>query len=396
MNLYSKKQRWKLLLIIAAVIIGVSSLWYTNQLVKKLSVEERKKVELWAEATRQLANSEQSTDLTFILKVIIDNKTVPVILADKNDNIISFVNIDSTKAFVYPDSTNQLDTNYLKHQLDIMRSQHEPIEVTIYEDYKQYIYHKNSTLLTQLKYFPYIQLGVISLFILVAYFAFSYSRKAEQNQVWVGMSKETAHQLGTPLSSILAWVEMLKSKGIEETTTNEIEKDIKRLEIITERFSKIGSVPKLKNENLIKVLNESVNYIKSRVSEKVIFTIRLSGKEVSPSDEILAPLNNPLFQWVIENLCKNAVDAVTGAGSIDIDVSDQTQFVYIDINDTGKGLPKSKHKIIFQPGYTTKQRSWGLGLSLSKRIIENYHNGKIFVKRSEPGKGTTFRIVLKK
>jgi len=381
MNIYAKKQQWKLFLIITAVIIGVSSLWYTNQLVKKLSVEENKKIELWAEATKQLANAETS-DPTFPLKVIEENKTIPVILAEKDGSVIDFVNLDTTKA---------KDPDFLKRQLEIMRSEHEPIEVIIYEDYKQYIYYKNSTLLTQLKYFPYIQLGVISLFILVSYFAFSYSRKAEQNQVWVGMAKETAHQLGTPLSSIIAWIEVLRSKRVEEATINEIEKDLWRLQTITERFSKIGAAPKLKNENLLQVLEESVDYIKSRVSGKVVFTL-LPAK----GDKLFAPLNKPLFEWVIENILKNAVDAMNGAGTINIDIIDQTQFVYIDISNTGKGLPKSKHKTIFQPGYTTKKRSWGLGLSLSKRIIENYHNGKIFVKRSEPDKGTTFRIVLKK
>ena len=381
MNIYAKKQRWKLFLIITAVIIGVSSIWYTNQLVKKLSVEENKKIELWAEATRQLANAE-SSDPTFPLRVIEENKTIPVILAEKDGSVIDFVNLDTTRA---------KDPDFLKRQLEIMRSEHEPIEVTIYEDYKQYIYYKNSTLLTQLRYFPYIQLGVISLFVLVYYFAFSYSRKAEQNQVWVGMAKETAHQLGTPLSSIIAWIEVLRSKGVEETTINEIEKDLWRLETITERFSKIGAAPKLKNENLLQVLEESDSYIKTRVSGKVVFTlIPVEG------DKLFAPLNKPLFEWVIETILKNAVDAMNGAGSIDINVIDQTQFVYIDISNTGKGLPKSKHKAIFQPGYTTKKRSWGLGLSLSKRIIEKYHDGKIFVKRSEPDKGTTFRIVLKK
>jgi len=385
MNIYAKKQQWKLFLILTAVVIGVSSLWYTNQLIKKLSIEERKKVELWAEATKQLANAEASTDLTFPIKVIEENNTIPVILAEKDGGIISFVNLDSVKA---------TDPHFLKRQLEIMRTEHEPIEVTIYEEYKQYIYYKNSTLLTQLRYFPYIQLGVISLFILVSYFAFSYSRKAEQNQVWVGMAKETAHQLGTPLSSIIAWIEVLRSKKVEEATINEIEKDLWRLETITERFSKIGAAPKLKNENLLQVLEESVNYIKTRVSGKVAFTI--SPDSGTQNDKLFAPLNKPLFEWVIENVLKNAVDAMNGNGSIKINVSDQTQFAYIDISNTGKGLPKSKHKTIFQPGYTTKQRSWGLGLSLSKRIIENYHNGKIFVKRSEPDKGTTFRIVLRK
>ncbi|HIO73620.1 MAG TPA: hypothetical protein EYN38_11005, partial [Flavobacteriales bacterium] len=227
MNIYSAKQTWKYSLLIVAVVIGITSLWYTNQLTEKLSHEERKKVELWAEATRQLANAESSTDLSFILKVIIDNETVPVILADADDNVISQVNLDSSKVG---------EEGYLEEQLAIMKSEHEPIEVAIGEDYFQYIHYKNSYLLTQLKYFPYVQLGVISLFIVISYLAFSWSRKAEQNQVWMGLAKETAHQLGTPLSSIMAWLEVLRSKSVDEDTLKEFEKDVKRLETITDRF----------------------------------------------------------------------------------------------------------------------------------------------------------------
>ncbi|PCH84986.1 MAG: ATP-binding protein [Flavobacteriales bacterium] len=382
MNIYSKKQYWKIILLAIAVVIGLSSLWYTNTLVTKLQWEERKKVELWAEATKQLANAQGSADLSFVLKVIIDNETVPVILADKEGNVLSFVNLDSAAAE---------EPGYLEEQLEIMRAENESIEVAIGDDYFQYIYFKSSTLLIQLKYFPYIQLAVISLFILVSYFAFSTSRKAEQNQVWMGLAKETAHQLGTPLSSIMAWLEVLRTKSVDEGTLEEFEKDVKRLETITERFSKIGSMPNLEPANLNLILEEAVSYISNRVSKKVRFSM-----DFEETRDLLAPLNKSLFEWVIENLCKNAVDAMNGAGDITIDVSDRTQFVYIDISDTGKGMAKSVFKQVFEPGFTTKRRGWGLGLSLCKRIIENYHGGKIFVKNSEIGKGTTFRVVLRK
>ena len=383
MNIYSKKQYWKIILLAIAVVIGLSSLWYTNTLVTKLQWEERKKVELWAEATKQLANAQGSADLSFVLKVIIDNETVPVILADKEGNVLSFVNLDSAAAAEEP--------GYLEEQLEIMRAENAAIEVAIGDDYFQYIYFKSSTLLIQLKYFPYIQLAVISLFILVSYFAFSTSRKAEQNQVWMGLAKETAHQLGTPLSSIMAWLEVLRTKSVDEGTLEEFEKDVKRLETITERFSKIGSMPNLEPANLNSILEEAVSYISNRVSKKVRFSM-----DFEETRDLLAPLNKSLFEWVIENLCKNAVDAMNGAGDITIDVSDRTQFVYIDISDTGKGMAKSVFKQVFEPGFTTKRRGWGLGLSLCKRIIENYHGGKIFVKNSEIGKGTTFRVVLRK
>jgi len=370
------------MLLIIAVVIGLSSLWYTSKLVEKLQHEERKKVELWAEATRLLANKQSDGDLTFVLKVIIDNETVPVILADKEGNVLSFVNLDSASAE---------QPGWLGEQLEIMKQENEAIEVAIGDDYFQYIHFKSSTLLTQLKYFPYIQLGVITLFILVSYLAFSSSRKAEQNQVWMGLAKETAHQLGTPLSSIMAWLEVLRTKSVDEGTLAEFEKDVKRLETITERFSKIGSTPDVVPLNLNTILDEAVTYISTRVSKKVEFIM-----DLEETKDVLAPLNKSLFEWVIENLCKNAVDAMNGVGRITIEVSDRTQFVYIDITDTGKGLAKSVFKTIFEPGFTTKRRGWGLGLSLCKRIIENYHGGKIFVKSSEINKGTTFRVVLNK
>jgi len=272
-----------------------------------------------------------------------------------------------------------------------MASQNQPIEVEFGDGTKSYIFYQESTLLTQLKYYPYVMFTIIGLFLLIAYLLFSTARRVEQNQVWVGMAKETAHQLGTPLSSLIAWLEYLRSKGLDPETAGEIEKDVKRLETITERFSKIGSVPKLDEVDVSKVLNDAVNYMKLRTSRNVAFSV-----EKASAGEIRAQLNVPLFEWVIENLIRNAVDAMNGNGEIKITVSDQTQFVYIDVCDTGKGIPKSKYKTVFEPGYTTKQRGWGLGLSLTKRIIENYHSGKIFVKSSEIDKGTTFRIVLNK
>jgi len=382
LNTYKRKQQWKLLLLIAAILIGMTSLWYTNDLISKLSKEERKRVELWAEANRQLVNASLEQDIGFILSVIKTNETVPVMIVDKDNKIEDWRNLDTTKT---------KDTTYLRQQFLLMKRQHEPIEIYISPDYKNYIYYKDSNLLTQLYYYPFIQLGVIFLFIAVSYLAFSASRKAEQNQVWVGLSKETAHQLGTPISSLIAWIELLRLDPEHSKIIVEVEKDVKRLETITERFSKIGSAPVLTPVNIFEVITNAISYIKTRSSSKVIFDLNFPDIE-----KILVPMNVALFEWVVENLCKNAIDAMNGNGNIDITIIDHVQIIYLDIKDTGKGVPKSKYKTIFQPGYTTKKRGWGLGLSLSKRIIETYHNGKIFVKYSEAGKGTTFRIVLNK
>ncbi|MBI5539733.1 MAG: HAMP domain-containing histidine kinase [Bacteroidia bacterium] len=383
MNIYSRKQVWKLLLLIIAVIIGISSLWVTNNLVNKLELEERKKIELWAKGMKALANTENpNQDITFIFEVIKNNETVPVIIADENDSIVVFRNLDSLK-------TN--DPSYLKSRLTEMKKHCEPIEMIRSEKLTRIVYYEDSTILIQLLYYPYIQLAVIFLFILVAYFAFSSSRKAEQNQVWVGMAKETAHQLGTPISSLMAWIELLSLKNVDQEILLEIGKDIKRLEIVTERFSKIGSGTSLVPVNVIEVLNNVVSYMRTRTSSKVQFILKFPV-----TGELIVPLNPPLFEWVIENICKNAIDSMESSGTIEISLFDQMQVLFIDIKDTGRGIPKSKQKTVFQPGYTTKKRGWGLGLSLSKRIIEVYHNGKIFVKSSEVNVGTTFRIALKK
>jgi len=388
MDIYYRKQRWKLFLIMFAALIGIGSLLYTNKLVKLLAEEEKKKIELWAEATRQLADlsdifesNNQQRDIELPLQVAEHNTTIPVMIVDKEDNIIISRNLDSLK---------MEDPDYSKRQLEKMKSEIEPIEIDLGDGIFQYVYYRNSTLLVQLTYYPYIQLGVILLFILVAYLAFSASRRAEQNQVWVGLSKETAHQLGTPTSSLIGWVEILKEKHPDKKLVSELEKDAGRLEEITERFSKIGSKPVLKNANILEVLKESVSYLESRTSDGVRFSFDPN------SEDHVVPINRALFQWVVENLCKNSIDAMEGKGSINISVTDQQKQVFIDFEDSGKGIPKNRHKTIFKPGYTTKRRGWGLGLSLAKRIIEIYHMGKIFVMQSEPGKSTVIRIILQK
>ena len=380
MNIYSKKQTWKFFLLLFAVSIGVSSLFYTQKLVECLSAEERKKVELWAEATRQLAGSDaMDMDINFLVRIIQDNETVPVILTNKDEEIISYRNLDTTRV---------KQKGYLQKQLARMKKSHEPIEIVLGDDNKNYIFYKDSTLLNQLYFYPFIQLVIIIIFIFISYYAFSLSRRAEQNQVWVGMSKETAHQLGTPTSSLIAWVEMLRMRNVDETIVAEIEKDVNRLEKITERFSKIGSKPVLKNTNISDIIKNIRLYLSARLSEQVTFLVSL------PDYEIIAPVNASLFEWVLENVCKNAYDAISGKGTIHIVAKKKQRKVIIDINDSGKGIPKSKYKTIFKPGFTTKAGGWGLGLSLSKRIIENYHNGKIFVHSSESGKGTTIRIII--
>ena len=382
MNIYTQKQRWKIILLVAALLIGAASLWYTNKLVNNLSEEERKKIQLWAEATKKLADiNDDYTDLGFLSNVISNNTTIPVILMNNKEEMVSYRNLDSLES---------LNDAYIKEQIAIMKSQHEPIEISLIGGNKNYILYKDSILLVKLRYYPYFQLGVIALFLVVSYLAFSSSRKAEQNQVWVGMAKETAHQLGTPLSSLIAWLEFLKLKGTDPLFTSEIEKDIQRLQTITDRFSKIGSAPALQKENVHDVMQHSIDYIKTRTSERVSFLLNTNH------DVVTAPMNVPLFEWVTENIFKNAIDAMSGSGKITVSITDQQQFVYIDISDTGKGIPKNSFKTIFKPGYTTKKRGWGLGLSLSKRIIEDYHDGQLFVKNSEINKGTTLRIVLQK
>lgn len=496
MNIYSKKQRWKWALFVIALFIIFTSLWYTNNLVNRIAndertkaklwaeavqkkaklvkftnqlftqikIEERKKAELYAEATKQLSKGEISA---FVLKVLQDNTTVPVILTNDKGQINAVRNFDSIKA---------KDTTYLRQELNIMKEQYAPVVIDVYRGIKNYLYYKDSkvftdiklvfdsltksfiddvadntatglviitdsaqtkiietgrkidsskinspeklqatlvvmaqqnqpipidlgeekglvfyeesALLSQLKYYPYVQFGVIGIFLLIAYILFSTARKAEQDQVWVGMSKETAHQLGTPLSSLIAWNEHLKGLNVDASVVNEMNRDIKRLNTITERFSKIGSQPTLQDEDVCMVIKNAIDYLKQRTSKNITYDL------IIPEKEIHVQMSIALFEWVIENLCKNAVDAMDGKGRLTLKITEIPEGIAIDLSDTGKGIPKSKQKTVFQPGYTTKQRGWGLGLSLCKRIIENYHKGKIFVLNSEVNKGTTFRILL--
>lgn len=380
-NFYNYKRQWKFIIFFMAIAIGALSLVYTNILVKKLKTEERVKIEMWAEATRSIAIVDDITnDISFYLKVITNNKTIPVILTDKNDSIISHINL--------PDIN---EPGFYQKNLKKMKTEKEPIIIDLPEGNQNRIYYTDSTILKQLSAFPYIQLAIITVFIFISYFAFSRARSDEQNRVWVGMSKETAHQLGTPISSLMAWINIL---GQTETNTPyiaEMEKDIFRLQTITERFSKIGSQPSLHVESLVNVIENAINYMKTRTSKNINFITNYEVKS-----EVLLPLNRSLFNWVIENLVKNSVDAMDGKGTIKIKITETDKEAHIEIADTGKGIPKSKHKAIFNPGYTSKDRGWGLGLSLTKRIIKNYHNGKIFVAASDQNQGTTFKIILPK
>lgn len=346
--------------------------------------EERKSVELWAEATQKLASPtiDSNVDFTFLLDIINRNTTIPIIVTDSLNHILLNKNISFSE-----DKKEKI----LARELHKMKEENEPIIISVSETESQYLYYRDSILLENLKYYPIIQFGVIFLFILVAYLAFSSSRNAEQNQVWVGMSKETAHQLGTPISSLMAWVELLKMQNIDGKLIEEFEKDTQRLQKITERFSKIGSVPELIRTDVSETIRSTVEYLKTRSSGKVRFIL-----DFDPQKKYEAPLNASLFSWVIENLCKNAIDAMNNNGTIQVSISEKADQIFIEVSDTGKGISKAYFKTVFQPGFTTKKRGWGLGLSLAKRIIENYHKGKIFLKQSEINKGTTFRIILNK
>ena len=381
MNIYNRKKTWKFWLLIFAIIIGISSLFVTNSLVKSLAYEEKKKIEIWAYATNQMVNISDDGNFSLAIKVMESNENIPIILADENDSILNYRNLNPI---------SEITDEYLQKQLAIMKQQNEPIEIQVFEEYKQLLYYKDSILLTRLRYYPMFQLGLITLFMFIAYLAFSSARKAEQNQVWAGMAKETAHQLGTPLSSLMAWVELLKSKTETKDMVLEMEKDVVRLETITDRFSKIGSKPTLENKNIVKVVEEATNYLKSRLPEKVIIEV------YSEKPSIIVPVSVVLLNWVIENICKNAVDAMKGEGLIKIEMEQDETYVKIHIKDTGKGIEPGLMNSIFKPGVTSKKRGWGLGLSLSKRIIQEYHKGRIYVKSSVEGEGTTFSILIPK
>lgn len=393
-SFYQNNSQLKWVVLVVSVLISAGSIYYTNVLVNQLKERERQQVQLYAKAIEYTANDEETfQNVNFIAQeILFQNNSIPIIQTDEKKNVLSFRNIELKNSL-----TEQQKNKILAAEIVQMSDTYEPIQVTLRDPGTlevfgtQYIYYKNSFLLTQLIAYPYIQLSVIAIFAFISYLAFNYSKAAEQNRVWVGLAKETAHQLGTPLSSLMAWVEVIREdpemrdKGMVE----ELEKDIQKLRMVTERFSSIGSVPTLKRENVVTLVNNVVAYLRPRVSSKVKIDI------FSLTENIFANVHAPLFEWVIENLCKNAVDAMGNTGSIAIKILRANEGkVFIDVSDTGKGIPRSKINMVFRPGFTTKKRGWGLGLTLAKRIIETYHDGKIFVKSSEENEGTTFRIVL--
>jgi signal transduction histidine kinase len=379
MNIYRKRLLWKVLLLMFAVVIGLGSLIYTHDLVDRLKEEERKKAEQWAEATRRLVISD---DFEFLFSIIEDNTTVPVILIDEEESIISQRNLPAALA---------TDTLGMVRELKKMAKRNDPISIELPNGIVNQLYYRESTLLRQLRVYPYIQFAVILLFIVVAYVAFSSSRMAEQNQVWVGLSRETAHQLGTPTSSLSAWSEIISSRYPGTDIAEELPADVERLSRVAERFSLIGSKPKLLPDNLPELAVTTAAYLRKRIAS----TINLEVKDETGNCKEV-PFNSVLLGWVIENLVKNSADAMKGTGQITIRLTENDHEAFLDVEDTGKGIPRKDFKTVFKPGYTTRERGWGLGLSLSKRIVEEYHKGKIFVLRSEPGHGCCMRIVLKK
>ena len=377
----------KIILVVAAVLISVASLFISQYLVRDLSIEERHKMEVWAEAMRSLNNADENTDLNLVLKVIDGNNTIPVIVLDKDGEASTFRNI-SLEGKDYEDSMR-----CAAEKGQSMLKAGNAVKIYLDENGTDdfiYVCYDDSVMIKRLHSWPYIQLGIVMVFVVVAIFALLTSKRAEQNKVWVGLSKETAHQLGTPISSLMAWTEILKETYPDDDLLPEMDQDVRRLQLIADRFSKIGSMPELTPTNLSDVMGHVVEYMNRRTSAKVVMHTEL------PEENVIADINPSLFEWVIENLCKNAVDAMEGEGSITLHLERLEGKVVIDVTDTGKGIKKKDLRNVFTPGFTTKKRGWGLGLSLAKRIVEEYHKGKIYVKSSEVGKGTTFRIELKK
>ncbi|MBQ7180395.1 MAG: HAMP domain-containing histidine kinase [Bacteroidaceae bacterium] len=384
MQLINRMRQVKILLVIAAVILSVASLIVSHFLVRDLELEEQRKMEIWAEAMRSFNNAGDETDLTLVWKVMNGNNTIPVVVLDSLGNVLDYRNL-SIHAQNAADSAS-----VIRRRAAAMHQADRTIRIDLSGSGYESICYADSLLLKRLAWWPYVQLGVVLIFVVVAIFALLTSKKAEQNKVWVGLSKETAHQLGTPISSLMAWQEVLRETYPQDTLLPEMGKDVQRLQRIAERFSKIGSQPELKTENLNEVVSQAAGYITRRISNRVEL------KCVLPEQPLIAQVCAPLFEWVIENLCKNAIDAMDGQGKITVTATEEPNRFVIEVADTGKGIPKKDFSTVFAPGYTTKKRGWGLGLSLAKRIVEEYHNGRIFVKNSEVGRGTTFRIELKK
>jgi len=382
-DLYSNKKQVKWLVILVSIVIGSGSIWYTNLLVEELKERERRQIELLSKALEYASTT--SENLTFISQEIINqNYSIPIIMVDAEGDPFEFRNISFKNNSNLEDSTKTLEKELLE-----MQEEYEPIYLS---EADIQVYYRNSELLINLKYYPYVQLAVILLFGVLAYTLFNQSKIAEQNRVWAGLTKETAHQLGTPIASLMAWIDYLRNSPVWDENREiiqEMDKDVVKLRMVTERFSSIGSKPVIQTENLYESIEETITYLRPRISTKVQMNINADSKDLE------AMLNRPLFEWVIENICKNAVDAMRGKGIINIDIlQDSDKYVIVDITDNGKGMEKKLFRRVFNPGFSTRPRGWGLGLTLAKRIIERYHGGKIFVKNSEIGKGTTFRIVL--
>lgn len=411
-NIYDIRRYGRLLFFAVAAVVALIFLSVSNRLVKDLAVQERERMELWADATKEIisqldaefaapAESDSdsvaasdyvpATNVDFLLKIINGNTTIPVLLTDDDGNILNYRNFELPEPV---DSLNPMDLSeanrrFLQERLDVLSKGSNVIHITIAPDLQQHLYYEDSTLLKRLSYYPYIQLLVMIFFLVVVYFAVLSTKKAEQNKVWVGLSKETAHQLGTPISSLMAWMELLPEMGVDPDTIAEMSKDVTRLSTIASRFSKIGSKPQMEHVNLVDVVTHATSYMATRISGRISLSTDIKYAHL--------PVNAcpPLFEWVMENLIKNAVDAMDGAGRIAVEVGLLSpRKAYIDVSDTGKGIPRKNFKTVFNPGFTSKKRGWGLGLTLAKRIIEQYHAGRIFVKSSTPGVGTTFRIEL--
>ena len=394
MNIYEVRRFGVAAFMVISLVMVAFFLYVSNNLVSDLAVQERERMQIWADATKQIADigrddaSSSAENIDFLFSIIERNHTIPVLLTDDDGNILLHRNFDLPEPV---DSLSPYDISpgnelYLRRKLVALRDRSNVIHIIISPDNLQHLYYDDSKLLRRLSYYPYIQLFVMLVFILVVYYAVSSTKRAEQNKVWVGLSKETAHQLGTPISSLMAWMELLQSMGVDPDMVREMNKDVNRLSTIASRFSKIGSKPQMEVENLNDVVERASSYMATRISSRISLTVSLS------SEPLPVKMSAPLFEWVMENLIKNAVDAMEGSGSITIVTSTEGRNAHVTVTDTGKGIPRKNQKTVFNPGYTTKKRGWGLGLTLAKRIIEQYHLGRIFVSRSEPGVGTTFAI----
>ncbi len=391
-NIYDNKRFGKIAFFVIIITAIVAFLIVSNNLVKDLSVQERDRMQIWADATQRLTNADENTDFDFLLSIIQQNNSIPVLVADDEDNILMQRNFSLPEAGDGDKITffelSEMNQKFLNSKFKDLKNSPNIIEISIDDTTKQYIYYEDSILLKRLSYYPYVQLFVMIVIALILYLAVVYTKRAEQNKVWVGLSKETAHQLGTPISSLMAWTQLLESYGIDKEVAIEMDKDVNRLSVIADRFSKIGSKPELHLEYINDTVSKSLDYMKSRISGKININMELTN------DDYGVMLSLSLFEWVMENLTKNAVDAMDGAGTITITTGKEKDKVFVEIKDTGKGISRKNFKNVFNPGFTTKKRGWGLGLTLVKRIIEEYHNGKIFVKDSEIGVGTTFRFEL--